>query len=171
MAHPGKPVRIVYKFRTRKLTYEEYANSTAALTDALFPNKTYFFAVKFDGELGQICGVKDGSNQPILGEVNGNFMFKSTQFYRYKWVSGSANQKPTIYGSNIGLGESVNEDAICWTSVPALKATRVAAGLDAPAVDPTSFGALDMQSRHMTDLNPYMNCTGETREPTVLIGA
>lgn len=168
VARPGKPVRLTFKFKTRRLTYEEYANAAATFTNVLYPSKSYQYVVKFDGELGQICGVKSAVNQPILGEVNSNLMFKTTTFYRYTWVAGSANQKPTIYGSNLGTGESVDEDALCWTSVPALKATRHAAGVDTSAGLP-SFGALDITSRHEANINFKEDCAGGTYLPGVTV--
>lgn len=166
VASVGKPVRLVYKFRTRKFKYDDYTG-TNFLTQGVFPDKTYFLIVKADGELGQICGVKSAANQPILGEVNSNYIVKVTTFYRYRWVAGAANQKPTIYGSNLGTNESVSEDALCWTSVPSLKATRFAAGLDTTTL--TSFGALDAFSKHQTTLNPPEDCAGDQYVPTVAV--
>lgn len=165
VARPGRPVRLTFKFKTRRLTYTEYA-AGSAFTNYIYPNKSYQYLLKVDGELGQICGVKSAVNQPILGEVNGNFMIKTTTFYRYKWVAGSANQKPTIYGSNLGANESVNEDALCWTTVPSLKAPRYAAGQDTSAGLP-NFGALDLDSRHEANLNWVRDCTGDRYEPIV----
>jgi len=171
IARPGRPVRLTFKFKTRRLTYDEYSNSSGvpSFAGVHFKDKTYSYVMKFSGEMGQACGTDGVGNKPILTEINGNIMVKRTTFYRYTWAPGSANQKPTIYGSVLGSGESVNEDALCWTSVPALKATRAAAGIDITGAGGVYFGALDIQSRHQTTLNPYADCVGDLLLPQVEI--
>lgn len=167
VASPGKPVRLVFNFKTRQLKFDDYTANGALATNQ-WAHKSYFGIIKFDSELGQLCGVLGVDNKAILGEVRANVMYKITNIYQYRWVSGAANQKPTIYGSNIGASEAVAGDALGWISVPSLKAVRDAYAH--PAATPeTAFGALSISSRHETYTNPILDCAGDVAIPSVFV--
>lgn len=163
----GKPKRLFFRFKTRKFNFTEYSTSTF-LTEGLSSGKSYSFFIKAHGERGQVCGTKSAVNQPILTELGAPYMMKVRQYYHYRWAAG--NNRPTIYGSNLGANESVNEDALSWIGVNALKSQRYNATQDASAGFP-QWGAQDVSSKHEAQINPVEDCTGESYLPTVLVGS
>lgn len=159
----GKPKRIILKFRTRKFRYAEYSQSTF-LTEGQVGGKSYMYILKTRGERGQVCGVKSAVNQPILTELGSPFMMKQRDHYFYKWIAG--NNRPTIYGSNLGTNESVSEEARQWTGVYALKAQRFAAATDT-SVGFNDWGGTDVYSKHEVNINPIYDCTEGPFYPAV----
>jgi len=162
--HVGKPKRFVFKFKKRTFRFEDYSQGTF-LTEGFAAGKSIGFAIKCHGERGQVCGVKSTVNQPILTELGTPVMWKFREHYFYRWVAG--NNRPTIYGSNLGSGETVDEGALGWVGVPALKAQRYAGSNDVAAGYP-QWGALDFTSKHEAMINPVDDCTGNPYNPVVV---
>lgn len=162
-ANVGQPRRYVFKFKTRRFKYQEYSASTF-LTEGQVGGKTHALWTKVRAIRGQVCGVKSAVNQPILTEIGAPYMMKMRHYYFYRWVAG--NNRPTIYGSNLGTSESVNEDALSWIGVPALRSQRQSANID-PSAGFVDYGATDQDSLHQVGLNPIWNCEGERTTPSV----
>lgn len=159
----GKPRRIIFKYKTRTFRYAEYSQGTF-LTEGQVGGKSFLYLFKVRGERGQVCGVESGVNKPILTELGTGFMIKQRDHYFYRWEAG--NNRPTVYGSNIGANESVAEDALQWVGVPALKAQRFAAAADT-SVGYVNWGGQDVNSKHEANINPIMDCTGDSFTPAV----
>lgn len=159
----GKPKRIILKFRTRIFRFAEYSQGTF-LTEGHVGGKSYMYILKCRGERGQVCGVKSAVNQPILTELGAPMMMKQREHYFYKWIAG--NNRPTVYGSNLGTNETVAEDALQWVGVNALKSQRFAPSTDTSAGFP-GWGGQDPNSKHEVNINPVIDCAGDTLVPTV----
>jgi len=160
----GQPRRYVFKFRTRRFTYQEYAAGTF-LTEGQVGGKSHALFVKTCAIPGQICGTLGANNQPILAELGTPFMMKLREYYFYRWVPG--NNRPTVYGSNYGNTEAVNEDARSWIGVPSLRAQRANTSNDV-ATDFPEWGAQDVYSKQEAQINPIRDCTGDSWTPTVI---
>jgi len=160
----GKPKRLFFKFKTRQFNYDDYAQSTF-LTEGMAAGKSYAFFMKCHGERGQVCGTLSAVNQPILTELGSPYMIKVRQYYFYRWLPG--NNRPTIYGSNLGPNEAVNEAALQWVGVNALKSQRYAAANDVFAAFP-DWGGQDVYSKHEANINPIRDCAADALHPTVV---
>jgi len=160
----GSPKRYILKYKTRAFRYAEYSVGTF-LTEGQAGGKSYLHIIKVRGERGQVCGTKGANNQPILTEMGSPVMVKVRCTYYYRWVPG--NNRPTIYGSNLGPSEGVNEDARQWVGVPALKAQRAAQATDVIDVNFTNWGGQDLRSKHESLINPIWDCTGGVFIPQV----
>jgi len=158
----GRPKRFTFRFKTRRFTFEDYSQSTF-LTEGMARGKTIFAIVKLSAERQQVCGVIDMDNAPVLTEGGGQFLIKIRQFYFYRWIPG--NNRPTIYGHHAGADETISDTAYSWIGVPALRAQR----FSGPHVwaDVASFGGLDRHHKHEANINPALDCTGDTFIPVV----
>lgn len=163
----GKPRRFIFKFKTRVYRYEDYSQGTMISTGGMMQGKTNYIFMKVKSERGQVCGVKSAVNQPILTEIGAPYMIKIREHYFYRWVAG--NNRPTIYGLNLAATESVNEDALSWIGVNALKAQRFNQAFDVSAGYP-SWGGQDSQTHHEANINFTTNCAGEVAVPQVAVG-
>lgn len=159
----GKPRRFVFRFKTRTIPYQEYS-AGSFLTNGVIGDKGYLLVSKFRGERGQVCGVKSAVNQPILTEIGANYMYKIRSYYFYRWVAG--NQKSSIYGSNLGTNETVDEDALSWVGVNSLKSQRFNSSTDVSA-GYTLWGPLNPFSKHEAQINPTSDCAGDGWVPDV----
>lgn len=115
---------------------------------------------------GQICGTLSGVNQPIMAEIGTPYLMKCREYYFYRWEAG--NNRPTIYGANIGPQESVHEDALSWIGVPALRAQRYNESSDV-TVGFSGWGATNFNSHQEANINFIENCTGEGMIPEVSV--
>lgn len=165
-AEIGQARKFVFRFKTRRFRYDEYTNSTF-LTDGAARGKSYRLVISMWGEPGQVCGVKSAVNQPMIAELGTQVILRHRAHYFYKWVAG--NNRPTVYGSQYATNESVDDEALGWVGVPALRAQRGGAyRLDAQDVAPyTDFGALYFERKHEAVINPVADCAGDLFTPTV----
>lgn len=162
----GKAKKLTFKFKTRRFSFPEYSFSSF-LTDGMIPGKSYRIMLRFWGDTVQVCGVKSAVNQPMIAESGTPFILRQRAHYRYKWIPG--NTSPTIYGSQLATNETIASDALGWDSIPALHATRDAAysaEAEVGAAFP-AFGRMDINRRHVSVINPVLDCTGDPSIPTV----
>lgn len=156
----GQAKRFVFRFKTRRFTYDEYTNSTF-LTDGMARNKSFRCLISCWGDPGQVCGVKSAVNQPIIAELGTQYIMRVRSHYFYKWIAG--NNRPTVYGSQYASNESVDDEALGWLGVPALRAQRAGAyrfdseeGAGFPG-----FGAQRPQRKHEVEVGvatPIEDC-------------
>lgn len=176
----GKGKKLTFNFRTRKFGYPEYS-WTGFLTDGMVPGKSYRMMIRLWGEKVQICGAKDEAKDtslPMIAEAGTPFIIRSRTFYRYKWIPG--NVSPSIYGSQFYPGsggadtgaETVQGDALGWDAIPLLHATRAAAYSSTAEVttDFPGFGRMAYERRNEANINPVLDCTGDTVTPNVNTG-
>lgn len=165
-AEIGQAKKFVFRFKTRRFAYDDYVNSTF-LTDGMVQNKSYRALLSVWGEPGQVCGVKGANNQPMISELGTDYIMRIRRHYFYKWVPG--NNRPTVFGAQWPTTESVDDEALGWIGVPALRAQRGGAyRLDAEDVAPfTGYGALSAIRRHEANLNFSHDCTGDQFTPVV----
>lgn len=161
----GRPKRYTFRFATRTFRFEDYSSGGFLTTPGAAPGKSYTAVFKLHGEKGQVCGVKSAVNQPILTEIGAMYMVKVRSYYFYRFVAG--NNRPTIYGSNLGTNETVNEDALSWIGVPALRAQRYNVSFDVAAGYPEWGGASEF-TRQEVNINPTADCAGGLFTPTVI---
>lgn len=164
---PGQPYSIKTSWAS-KLTYEDYANLPGTPIIALasgggFRNCTKVIIVRVHGEDAQLCGTLAAASTPILGAAGAQCMMVVRTRYFYKWAPG--NNRPTIYGSNLGVDEAVSNSAESWVAVPALKAQR-AVGLPNAII---GHGALNPNSRHEANINFALDCAGDDFTPQVSV--
>lgn len=162
-AEVGRPRRYVFKFKTRRFNFQEYSQGTF-LTQGQVSGKTFGLFTKTRAIPGQVCGVLSAVNQPILTEIGTNYMMKTRSYYFYRWEAG--NNRPTVYGSNLGTNESVDEDAFSWIGVPALRAQRRNLSNDVAAGFP-DWGGASVAVKHEANINPIYDCVGTPFIPEV----
>jgi len=158
----GRPKRFTFRFKTRRFTWEDYSQGTF-LTDGYAKNKSFFLCMRTTAERQQVCGVKSAVNQPILTEGGSQVMVKVRQFYFYRWIPG--NNKPTIYGSNLGPNETVSNIAYSWIGVPAQRAQRFSGPYAFGNMD--TFGGLNRYAKNEAAINPVLDCPGDPWIPEV----
>jgi len=165
----GKPVKLRFKFKTRRFTFQDYASSTF-LNAGLVKNKSYRINLRFWGEHGQVCGTLSAVNQPILTTVGTQFMVRTIVHHEYRWIPG--NNRPTVYGTQYGTNEAVDDEAYGWYGVNSLKAQRGGAvQIDAElAAGFPGYGGLGLFRKHEAWINPVIDCTGDAGIPTVDAG-
>lgn len=162
----GKPLKLRFRFKTRAFQYQDYTSSTF-LTDGMIRNKSHRVVVRFWGEHGHVCGVIGANDQPILQTVGTQVLLKTTETYSYKWLAG--NNRPTVYGTQLGTGETIDNEAHAGIGINALKATR-GGNYRMNAQETTSFpnfGWLHEFRRQEAQLNPEIDCTGGKFTPSV----
>jgi len=152
---------------SKKLTFKDY-QPTGILTSTFggIAKTSTFIILRLFGEVGQLCGTLSMASQPILGPVSAAYIMQSRTFYQYKWAAG--NNRPSIYGHYLATNEGVDKSiAIGWVGVPALKSMRVAAG-DPNLTASAAFGGLDPATKHEANINPVLDCAGDTLHPLVV---
>jgi len=163
----GRPKRFTFRFKTRTVRYEDYAQGTM-LTDGFVSGRTHYYALKVRGERGQACGVDvaSGLNKPVLAELGGAGLFKHRAFYRYRWLPG--NNRPTVYGANINADETCAVAAQGWVGVPSQKAQRFAWNPDG-VVTTGPWGGSFVNTKQEVNINPAVDCVGDQWEPSVSV--
>jgi len=154
---------------SKKLGYQDYSpGAVLGTTFGGIANATTFVILRLFGEVGQLCGTLSAASQPILGPVSAVYLLQSRTFYQYKWAAG--NNRPTIYGHYLATNEGVDKSiAIGWVGVPALKSMRIAAG-DPNLTPAAAFGGLDPATKHEANINPVIDCAGDSLTPNVDTG-
>lgn len=150
---PGQTYNIREAF-SAKVEYQDYALSgwLASVSGGFLKNRSRLLIVRIRGEEGQVCGL-DGAlaATPVLAPVPAVSLIRTRHYYQYKWAGG--NNRPTVYGSNLGADESVPATAHGFIGIPGIKAQRYAAGAAANA-----FGALDYTAHQEAQLNFGATC-------------
>lgn len=154
---------------SKKLGFSDYNPSTVlSSTFGCIAHATTFVILRLFGEVGQLCGTISAASTPILGPVSAAYILQSRGFYQYKWAAG--NNRPTIYGHYLATNEGVDRSiAIGWVGVPALKSMRIAAG-DPNLTPAAAFGGLDPATKHEANINPIIDCAGDSLTPNVETG-
>lgn len=94
-------------------------------------------------------------------------MTKTVQHYNYRFIPG--NNRPTVYGSNFDEDMTIDAEANGWLGINALKAQRGAAysrDIEVSAGYP-NFGALAVNRKPETNINPVDSCETTTFRPDV----
>lgn len=169
VAPVGKPLKLRFPFRTRYFRFQDYSSSTF-LTSGQIANKSFRVLLRVWGEHGQICGESTAVPAvptPVIHTVGAPFMTKTVQHYNYRFIPG--NNRPTVYGSNFDEDMTIDAEANGWLGINALKAQRGAAysrDIEVSAGYP-NFGALAVNRKPETNINPVDSCETTTFRPDV----
>lgn len=98
------------------------------------------------GDSGSVCGIFDSASVPLALPVRTAVTTLSRSYYFYRWEAG--NNRPSVYGSVLGPGETLSASEKSYIGVPALRSQRFSAG----------NGPQDSTAHHEAALNFPINC-------------
>lgn len=152
----GTNRRFLFRFKTRRFTWEEYSVDSY-FTNGATPNKAFLAIFRFWSEIGQVCATNDGTARPAAFPVGGNILMQTRRQYSYKWVPG--NNKPSIRGDYFPPLYVMAEDAASFVGDLGRKNLRYAGyrATDDAAGYPTYGGKTHLRHQEAV-INPQTTC-------------